>query len=584
MSSGATILYIDDDVLLLDVVRRYFEHRDYTVFIAEDGEQGLLLCRLHQPDVVLVDLNLPVMDGFTVIRRLSEEYPNIATIVLSAEGEMDSVIKALHTGAWHYLTKPIENYEIIRHAVTQCLEKSVLLKQNEAYQLGLEKKLWKLFEHFPGFVLVCDRDMTINYMNPMLIDYLGRERLGVQCVSAFQAAGSERSWWPVELSLSTIDRLEIQNPNDQSWYDVTKLAIKDHHDEIIEYQIIMIDITKQKQEMAELQEKQAILKDENLRLLGSLAERYRFGNLVGKSSVMQEVYKTIIRAGRTDASVILYGESGTGKELVARSIHDNSNRADKPFVCVNCGAIPENLIESEFFGYKKGAFSGAELDKNGYLDVADTGTIFLDEVGEIPLNMQTKLLRALEGGGYTPLGSTELKNPNVRVIAATNRDLKNLVRAGKLREDFFYRIHVIPIVLPPLRERSGDIAILIEHFFEQFSPEKKIRLSPNMIRALEHYSWPGNVRELQNTIQRYLAIGKIDFMALEDPALLASIEYDLGFAYDDQSLSASLDAVEKKILFACLEKFNWHQTKAAKALQIDRKTLYRKLRHHNIDR
>lgn len=584
MGPGATILYIDDDVLLLDIVRRYFERRSYTVLVAENGEQGMRLCRQHQPDVVLVDLNMPVMDGFTVISNLSTEYPNIATIVLSGEGDMDNVIRALHVGAWHYLTKPIENYEIIRHAVTQCLEKSALLKQNEAYQLGLERKLGKLFERFPGFVMSCNQDMTISYMNPALISYLGQEKLGMQCAEAFQSAETGATWWPEEIARQGVDRLEMQNPNDKTWYDVTKLAVTDYRDEVVEYQIIMTDITKQKQEMAELQEQQALLKDENSRLLESLSERYRFGKLVGKSRVMQEVYRTIIRAGRSDASVILFGESGTGKELVARSIHDNSARADKPFVCVHCGAIPENLIESEFFGYKKGAFSGAELDKSGYLDVADTGTIFLDEVGEIPLNMQTKLLRALEGGGYTPLGSTELKNPDVRVLAATNRDMKNLVREGKMREDFFYRIHVIPIMLPPLRERNGDIGILIEHFLEQFSPKKKTRLSPNMIRALEHYSWPGNVRELQNTIQRFLAIGKIDFMALEDPDGLTSLEAGLDFDYEEQPLSVALEAVEKKILFGCLEKFNWHQTKAAKALQIDRKTLYRKLRHHNIDR
>lgn len=583
MGSKATILYIDDDILLLDVVRRYFERRGYAVIIAEDGKQGLQLCREHNPDVVLVDLNMPVMDGFTVIQNLSYEYPNIASIVLSGEGEMDSVIKALHAGAWHYLTKPIENYEIISHAIDQCLEKSALLKQSEAYQLGLEKKLWKIFERFPGFVMICDREMNVSYMNPSLVAYLGEDKIGGSCFSVFSNEDGA-SWWPEELSKSTVDHLEVQNPRDARWYDVTKLAIKDHHEEIAEYQIIMIDITKQKHEMIELQAQQAQLEDQHNRLLESLAERYRFGNIVGKSSAMQEVYRTIIRAGRSDASVIVYGESGTGKELVAQSIHDNSSRADKPFVCVNCGAIPENLIESEFFGYKKGAFSGADFDKSGYLDVANGGTIFLDEVGEIPLNMQTKLLRALEGGGYTPLGSTELKNPDVRVIAATNRDLKKLVRDGKLREDFFYRIHVIPIILPPLRERNGDIAILIEHFLEQFSPQKKVRMSPNMSRALEHYSWPGNVRELQNTIQRFLAIGKIDFMALEDPEALSKIECDLNFSYHDESLSASLDAVEKKILFACLEKFNWHQTRAAKALQIDRKTLYRKLKHHNIDR
>jgi len=181
---------------------------------------------------------------------------------------------------------------------------------------------------------------------------------------------------------------------------------------------------------------------------------------------MQDVYEFILQAAATQANVIIYGESGTGKELVAKAIHETSDRSKKSFVTVHCGAIPETLMESEFFGYKKGSFTGANLDKRGYLDEADGGTLFLDEVGEIGLNMQVKLLRAIAGGGYTPVGSSTKKNTDVRIVAATNRNLRDMVKRGIMREDFFYRIHILPIYLPPLRDRKDDLPLLVDHFLQ----------------------------------------------------------------------------------------------------------------------
>jgi transcriptional regulator with PAS, ATPase and Fis domain len=229
---------------------------------------------------------------------------------------------------------------------------------------------------------------------------------------------------------------------------------------------------------------------------------------------MQAVYDLILKASASNASVIIFGESGSGKELVARAIHQLSDRRTGNFVAVNCGAIPKDLMEREFFGHLKGAFTGANADKGGFLDSADGGTLFLDEIGEIKQEIQVKLLRVLDGVGYTPLGGIKLKKSNFRVIAATNRDLVKLVKGGRMREDFFYRIRILPIQLPPLRERKEDIPLLIDHFLAVLAKGKQgpMHLPVRVREAMETYNWPGNVRELQNVLHTYITLGKLDLM------------------------------------------------------------------------
>jgi PAS domain S-box-containing protein len=255
------------------------------------------------------------------------------------------------------------------------------------------------------------------------------------------------------------------------------------------------DITEIKQREASSKEETKQLRHENIQLKSSLKERYRFQNIIGISPAMQSVYDQILSAANSDAAVSISGESGTGKELVAKAIHDLSNRVGNSFVAINCGAIPEPLLESEFFGYKKGAFTGAVIDKHGFLDLADNGTLFLDEVGELSLSMQVKLLRAIDGGGYNPIGSNEKCTADFRIISATNQDLKAEVFKGNMREDFYYRIQVIPIKLPPLRERKEDIPFLVEHFTQLFSDKNKFGKIPDqMMGEFYNYTWAGNVR------------------------------------------------------------------------------------------
>lgn len=342
------------------------------------------------------------------------------------------------------------------------------------------------------------------------------------------------------------------------------------------------DITEAKLKEISMQEEAAHLRRENITLRSSIIkDRYRLGNIIGKSPSMQEVYELILNSSATNANVIIYGESGTGKELVAQAIHEMSNRSSKPFVPVNCAAIPENLIESEFFGYKKGAFTGALSDKPGYLDMADGGTLFLDEVGEVGINIQAKLLRAIEGGGYSPVGGSCAKFSDFRIIAATNKNLMDLSKRGLFREDFFYRIHIIPITLPPLRNRKEDIPLLLERFLRMYSPGKMIPSFPgNMIDALINYDWPGNVRELQNVVQRYLSVGTIDFLTLTGkqqagPHAVVPTKDDQLSTFDLQEHTGNL---EKTIIMEVLNKYHWNKSKSAEALNISRKTLSRKMK------
>lgn len=345
------------------------------------------------------------------------------------------------------------------------------------------------------------------------------------------------------------------------------------------------DVTEQKLHTESIERESLKLQQENLQLRSSIKERYRFHNIIGKSSAMQNVYELIVKAASEQArksNVIIYGESGTGKELIAKAIHDMSTSHQKTFVPVNCGAIPENLLESEFFGHEKGAFSGAFEKREGVLDSANNGTLFLDELGELNSSLQVKLLRAIEGGGYTSVGGRTQKYSNFRIISATNRNLVEEVNRGNMREDFFYRIHVIPIKVPPLRERKEDIPLLIDHFMmlNQINMSS-YTLPTNILDALLNYHWPGNVRELQNVINRYLTLGVLDFArttvkTAEDtlPLIPPNNEH--------LNYSEAMDIYEKQLLKRYLDKFRWNRLQTASELNISRRTLNRKMNKHGL--
>ena len=330
------------------------------------------------------------------------------------------------------------------------------------------------------------------------------------------------------------------------------------------------------------------LERENSRLKKELETKYGFGNIIGRSPEIVKVFELIKRVSELKVNILISGESGTGKELVARAIHYSGNRHEGPFVPVNCGAIPENLMESELFGYKKGAFTGAQRDKKGLFEEADRGTIFLDEIGDLPLHLQVKLLRALEGKEIRPLGSTEVVPIDVRVISATNRKLEEEVAAGKFREDLYYRLNVIEIQLPSLRERKADISPLAIHFMTRYSREmeKDIRgISPKVLEILENYNYPGNVRELENIIARCVALETSNVIRHETlPQLVSGRDYlDLDTSFTSStSLDTLLGSIEKKMIDKALRSAGGNKTEAAKLLGITLRSFRYRLAKHGM--
>jgi PAS domain S-box-containing protein len=372
----------------------------------------------------------------------------------------------------------------------------------------------------------------------------------------------------------------------QIWASLQARPVADEKGELVMIEGIFSDITQRKEVTDALIEREEYLSRENLLLKSNFKDRYRFGAIVGKSPAMQEVYELILRAAATDANVIVYGESGTGKELVAKAIHDLSDRKTGDFVTVNCSAIPESLLESEFFGYKKGAFTGAGADKEGYLDLADRGSLFLDELGEINPNMQAKLLRVLEGGGFIPVGGHRLKKPDIRIIGATNKDLSDLVKKGAMREDFFYRIHIIPIHLPPLRDRKEDLPLLIENFMETHRLDKKRPpLRGDVLEALLRHEWPGNVRELQNVLQRYFTMNTFDLLQAPGRRLPEpGPAFDAATNGEKEEYNTALAHFERKLIESALERNRWHREKAAASLALPRRTFFRKMKKYGLIR
>jgi len=316
---------------------------------------------------------------------------------------------------------------------------------------------------------------------------------------------------------------------------------------------------------------------ENRSLRRDLRDKYKLENVVGRSEAMLQVYKTAARVAATDATVLIQGESGTGKELVARAIHGASPRAQRPFVAVDCGAIAEGVLESELFGHARGAFTGAQATRRGLFEEADRGTLFLDEIGDIGPNLQARLLRALQEGTIRKVGTKEPVTVDVRVVAATNKDLSQAVKDGRFREDLFYRLNVVSIVIPPLRERREDVPLLAEHFAAKHGRSEGAALSPAARDLLVAYDWPGNVRELENVVARGLALNPSGVVMPEDlpehvraARLPAPDRTGLGFV--DRPTLAEL---ERRYAAQVLQETGGNKTRAAEILGIDRKTLYR---------
>ncbi|MCK9210998.1 MAG: sigma-54 dependent transcriptional regulator [Ignavibacteriaceae bacterium] len=446
------ILVVDDEKDINDSLSFILGKEGYLVEQAENGKVAYDKILNDYYDLVITDIEMPMMKGTELLEKISAITPQTSVIMITAYGSLETTIKALRNGAQDYILKPIEFDEIL-FKIKRLFEMKSLISENQLL------------------------------------------------------------------------RKEIQR-------------------------------------------------------------NYDFSELVGKSQAMQKVFEMIQTVAETESTVLITGNSGTGKELVARAIHFNSKRKNKPFVAVNCGAISENLIESELFGHKRGAFTGAISDKEGYLKAADGGTLFLDEISEMPLQLQVKLLRVIQEKEITPVGTTYSIPINVRFVATTNKILQTEVASGRFREDLFYRLNVVELNLPSLKERQEDIPLLADHFIDKYRKEigKNVKgIDSSAMRALLHYDWRGEVRELENIIERAVIFAKNEFITVEDLPQSMHLLKDIHIPEKTGSLDDFIKKVEKEFIQKSLETNQFDKDKVAKQLNLGLSTLYRKIKDYGLE-
>jgi two-component system nitrogen regulation response regulator NtrX len=462
---SASILVVDDEEAIVSSLSSILQDEGYEVSVAKSGAEALKAYMSDPPDLMLLDIWMPDMDGLETLRRIREVMPNAQVMVMSGHGSIETAVKAIKLGAYDYIEKPL-SLENVTLRVKHALEQYRLEEENRSLRTKVQRK----FE------------------------------------------------------------------------------------------------------------------------------------LVGQSPAMQQLRQLIETAGPTNSRVLVGGENGTGKELVARAIHLQSARADRPFVAVNCAAIPETLIESELFGHEKGSFSGATSMKRGQFEQADGGTLFLDEIGDMSLSTQAKVLRALQEQQFTRVGGTKLLKVDVRVLAASNKDLPKEIEKGNFREDLYYRLNVVPIVVPPLRERRDDIPLLIRHFMKVHAEEQGLRIkevTPEAMNVFQQYDWPGNIRELRNLIERLMimvpgnvidaaqATASLQVKPTGPAPLAANVATPPAvsplFTQPYDSLRDARNAFEKEYIARKLREHHWNISRTAEDLKIERSHLHRKIKLLDVE-
>ncbi len=532
--------------------------------------------------------------------NLESENPVFRNFKITRNGKLlfsEKFIRSMNLGkggyAWITAT-PILNRDGLSVGAIESIRDVTHIKTVEKRVIESERKLSTLMNNLPGMAyrLIKKENWEVEFVSngsSLVTGYEPSFFMG-KCLQEFKTlihpddmerVGKEMFNAITRQREPSMTEYRIMNPlGNIKWvFDKAEGVLFDD-DKLVAIEGFITDFTVFKQ----MEQK---LRQENRYLRSTIKDRYKFDNIIGNCQAMQDVYDLILKAAGSNDSVFIYGESGTGKELLARAVHNASDRSGKEFVVVNCGAIPENLIENEFFGSKKGAFTGSHVDKKGYLDMADGGTLFLDEIGEISPSLQVKLLRAIDGGGYSPVGSTEVKKPDLRILTASNKDLMELVKKGHIRTDFFFRVHVLPIHLPPLRERGDDIFLIVDHFLKSYSKSNSVTpLTPKDLIILKNYSWPGNVRELQNVLRRYITLKTLDFLEaspVKRTAIGSNPEHQAEtHAEGVIPLIKIVGDFEKNHILDILNQNRWKKGKTSKALGISRKTLFRKMKTYGL--
>ncbi len=503
----ATILIVDDVPDNIGVLLDYLMDKQFRVLVAEDGESAIEQVRFFKPDLILLDVMMPGIDGFETCKRLKENTftSDIPVIFMTALSDLDDKVRGFNSGAVDYITKPIQHEEVLAriniHLSLQELSRE-LQKANDELEMRVNRRTAELIS-----------------MNERLEEEVGERK-------------------KTELKLKqTVEELEL------------------------------------------LKNK---LQEENIYLKQEIQIQHNFEEIISRSSQLNKVLKKLEQVAKTDSTVLILGETGTGKELIARAVHNISLRSKQPLVKVNCAALPASLIESELFGHEKGAFTGALTKKIGRFELANNGTIFLDEIGDLPLELQSKLLRVLQEGEFERLGNPQTIKVNVRIIAATNRKLEDEVKRGEFREDLYYRLNVFPLNVPPLRERDTDIPLLVNHFIDKYSKKigREITKVPSRIMdALVKYSWPGNVRELENVIERAVILSENGILNVDDRFI--NVENNT----DDVKETRTIQELEREHILKALEECNYTiegKKGAAKKLGMPPSTLRDRMKKYKI--
>jgi PAS domain S-box-containing protein len=561
---SARILVIDDEEAIRFTFERFLRAAGHLVATAGSYREALERINETTYDVVFADIILEDGTGIEILREIKAKGLTCPVIMVTGDPGVETAADSMRLGAFDYISKPI-NQESLLHAARTALKYKAVHEEKEKYRTNLEA----IFRSVKDAIVTVDKDLTVLEFNEAAMIMCGFTRedqgkpfaaLPQMCDGKFMEilADALAGGRPVE-----VNRLEYLSQNRIRWVvSVRTYPLLSH----LGLPSGVVMVLRDETHVADLEME--------------LKSHRQFHHIVGRSKPMQKVYSLIKSLANVQTTVLVTGESGTGKELVAEALHLSGNRSHKPLVKVNCSALPESLLESELFGHVKGAFTGAIRDNIGRFHRADGGTIFFDEIGDISPKVQLKLLRVLEEREFERVGSSAPTKVDVRLIAATNRNLMEKVGNGELREDLYYRLKVIEIKLPPLRDRREDIPLLVEHFRNGFNVKFKKDIegiSSEVLEAFLKYPWRGNIRELEHTMEHAFVLCNRNIITFED------LPYEFMAAPEAVRNSAIENAeADTQGILEALKKTAWNKTKAARLLGIDRVTLYRKIKRYNI--
>jgi two-component system, NtrC family, response regulator HydG len=594
LTADIPILVVDDEESLRHTFKIFLKREGYgPIVLASNFEEAVGELTSKSFDLIISDIVLGGNTGIDLLKRIRELNISCPVIMVTGYPHVDTASEALRLGAFDYIQKPVEKEQLLKtsrlalqqHRLQQ--EKQKAEEEKEKYRGYLDT----LFRSVSDSILAIDKDMNIIKMNQAARSLMGAVNPEIQ----------EGANLAIVCNGQTCDSLKI----DAEKVLRSGIEIKEHRVEFVtdfqQQKVVSICISPLEDGRGGFHGVVLVIRDMTIEQQSHSKQRSSFHRMIGASAAMQTVYTMIENVGKVDSAVLITGESGTGKELATEALHLESHRKNRPLVKVDCTAIPENLLESELFGHKKGSFTGADQDRMGRILQADGGTLFLDEIGDISSIMQLRLLRFLQEKTFYPVGRDTAIQVDVRVIAATNVNLRQQVQQGNFREDLYFRLRVIDIILPPLRERTGDVILLANNFIEKFARQmgKSITgISDQAMELLSQYNWPGNIRELEHVIERSCVLCNGSTIAkdlfpheiqypeqsIQDPTV-PPLQQNTGYQSPEHSLFTDpLQGynIEDKII-AALKKSGGNKAKAARLLSIDRSTLYRKLKELHID-